>query len=110
MAGWANICLAVCYWFIDVKGYTRWAKPFVIYGMNAIAVYVAADIVAVLLDIIKVTNGAGVSISLQEYLYTNVFFSIANPINASLLFAISFILVMYLFVWGLWKNNWFLKV
>jgi predicted acyltransferase len=110
MAGWANISLAVCYWFIDVKGYSRWAKPFIIYGMNAIAVYVAADIMATILDIISVTDRTGASLSLKEYFYTNVLLPVANPTNASLLFAITFVLVMYLFVWGLWKRKWFLKV
>ena len=38
MAGWALVCLAMFYWLIDVKGYTKWSKPFVIYGMNAITV------------------------------------------------------------------------
>jgi predicted acyltransferase len=40
MAGWANVCLAMFYWLIDVKGYKKWATPFVIYGMNAITVFV----------------------------------------------------------------------
>ena len=40
MAGWALVCFATFYWFVDVKGYSRWAKPFIIFGMNAITVYV----------------------------------------------------------------------
>ena len=109
-AGWANICLAMCFWFFDVKGYTRYARPLVIYGMNAIAVYAAADIVAVMLGTITVTGSAGTSISLQEYLYTGFFLPVADPVNASLFFAIAFTLVMGLFVWVLWKKKWFFKV
>jgi predicted acyltransferase len=109
-AGWANICLATCFWFFDVKGYGRYAKPLVIYGMNAIAVYSVSELIAITLGMINVTNGRGVSLPLQEYLYTRIFLSIANPVNASLLFAICFTLVMYFFVWVLWKKNWFLKI
>ena len=36
MAGWAMAWLGLFYWLIDVKGWQRWATPFVIYGMNAI--------------------------------------------------------------------------
>ncbi len=109
-AGWANLCLATCFWSFDVKGYGRYAKPLVIYGMNAIAVYVVSELVAITIGIINVTDGKGVSLPLQEYLYANIFLPIANPVNASLLFAISFVVVMYFFVWVLWKKNWFLKV
>ncbi|HSK19122.1 MAG TPA: heparan-alpha-glucosaminide N-acetyltransferase domain-containing protein, partial [Longimicrobiales bacterium] len=33
-AGMACHFLAVCYWLIDVKGYRRWAMPFVVFGVN----------------------------------------------------------------------------
>lgn len=56
MAGWALVCLAVFYWLIDVKGYKRWAAPLVIFGMNAIAVFVLdGGVVGRLLRIIKWT-------------------------------------------------------
>ena len=29
--------LAFCYWLIDIKGYRRWARPFEVFGLNAIA-------------------------------------------------------------------------
>ncbi|MDX6559313.1 MAG: hypothetical protein QOF72_2362, partial [Blastocatellia bacterium] len=31
--------LALCYWVIDIKGYRRWTKPFVIFGVNAIVLF-----------------------------------------------------------------------
>jgi predicted acyltransferase len=34
-----SICLF--YWLIDVKGYTKWAFPFVVIGMNPITIYLA---------------------------------------------------------------------
>ncbi|HKC65219.1 MAG TPA: heparan-alpha-glucosaminide N-acetyltransferase domain-containing protein, partial [Pyrinomonadaceae bacterium] len=36
-AGMALELLAVCYWLVDIKGYKRWAKPFIIFGVNALA-------------------------------------------------------------------------
>lgn len=37
--GWSLLLLALFYWVIDVKGYRRWAFPFVVIGMNAITIY-----------------------------------------------------------------------
>ncbi|MCK5571980.1 MAG: DUF5009 domain-containing protein, partial [Bacteroidetes bacterium] len=53
MAGWAMVCLGMFYWLIDVKGYRKWVTPFVIYGMNAITVFVLAGLVARLLSLIR---------------------------------------------------------
>ena len=110
MAGWALVCLAMFYWLIDVKGYKKWATPFVIYGMNAITVFVLAGVVGRTIGIIKATMPDGTVVSLQQYMYQTWFLSIAQPINASLLYAIGFILAMFLVVWFMWWRKWFLKV
>ncbi|MEK6571364.1 MAG: DUF5009 domain-containing protein, partial [Bacteroidota bacterium] len=110
MAGWALVCLATFYWLIDVKGYTKWATPSVTYGLNAIAVFVLSGIVGRLLNLIKILQPDGSSLSLQPYIFQHIYLPIASPINASLLYAISFILVMYLVVWVMWKRRWFIKI
>lgn len=109
MSGWALICLASFYWLIDVKGYTRWARPFVIYGMNAILVFVLSGVVARMLTLISITQNDGTGISLKSWFFTALYLPLASPINASLLFAISFVLLMYLVAWAMWKKGWFLK-
>lgn len=110
MAGWALVCLAMFYWLIDVKGYTAWAKPAIVYGMNAIAVFVLSGVVARFMGLIKVQRADGTATSLKNYIFENAYLAIASPINASLLFAITFIVVMYAFVWVLWKKKIFIKV
>jgi predicted acyltransferase len=110
MCGWALVCLAMFYWLIDVKGYTKWATPFVIYGMNAITVFVLSGLVAKSMGLIRWMQADGTVISLQHYLYTTLFVPLASPLNASLLWAICFITVMFAVVWFMWKRKWFLKV
>ena len=110
MAGWALVCFATFYWLIDVKGYTRWAKPCVIYGMNAIAAFVMAGIVGRLLGLIRWQLDDGSVISLKNFIFERFFLPLGSPVNASLLFAIAFVLALYLFVWVLYKKKWFLKV
>jgi predicted acyltransferase len=102
--------LALCYWVIDIKGYRRWAKPFEIFGLNAIALYVVADLIAVLLGLINVAGPDGSKISLGSWIYENLFASWASPVNASLAFAITFVLVCLGLMWILYRRKIFIKV
>jgi predicted acyltransferase len=110
MGGWALIGLAACFWLIDVNGYKRWARPFVIFGMNAIAIYVASDLLAILLGVIQVNGPGGSPMGLQEYIYKSWFAPLADPYNASLLFAIAYVLLMFVIAWIMWRRRWFLKI
>jgi predicted acyltransferase len=38
-AGWAFLLLALFYGIIELLGYRRWAFPFIVAGMNSIALY-----------------------------------------------------------------------
>jgi predicted acyltransferase len=97
--------LAFCYWLIDIKGYRAWAKPFEVFGLNAIALYVGAGLMASLLGEIKVGG-----VSLGSWIYSNLFASWASPLNASLAFAIAFVLVWLGLMWILYRRKIFLKV
>ncbi len=110
MAGWALVCLAMFYWLIDVRGYTKWAQPFVHYGMNAIAVFVLSGVVARMMGLIKWAREDGSTISLKNYIFENWFLPLGTTVQASTAFAIVFILVMYGVVWAMWKKKWFVKV
>ena len=66
MAGMAMNCFAVCYWLVDVQGWRKWARPFAIYGMNAIAVFMLAGLLGRILPAIKLTNAAGKKVGLQS--------------------------------------------
>ncbi len=109
MGGWSLICLAIFYWLIDVKGYQRWAKPFVILGMNAIGIYVLSELLATTLWEVHWQSG-NASITLHESIFNSLFAPFGNPLNASLYFAVAYVLLMSLVAWGLWRKHLFLKV
>jgi predicted acyltransferase len=102
--------LALSYWVIDIKGYRRWAKPFEIFGVNAIALYVGAGIMADLLGVIKVAGADGTKVSLGSWIYDQVFTPWASPKTASLAFAISFVLVWLGLMWILYRRKVFIKI
>jgi predicted acyltransferase len=105
MAGMASIVFACCYWLIDVKGYRGWARPFAIYGMNAIALYVLSGALEILPDTVQVGR-----VSLHQYLFRNLFASWASPVNASLLWAVCCVLGIYAVAYGMYRRRWFIRV
>ena len=103
--GMALQLLGFCYWLIDIKGYRRWALPFVVFGVNAIALYVGSGIMADLLGVIKVGP-----VDLKTWIYSSLFLSWLSPVNASLAFAVSFVLFWLGVMWILYWRKIYIKV
>ena len=110
MAGWAMAVLAGFHWLIDVRGWRRWATPLNIYGMNALAMFVLAGLVGRLLVCIEWTDADGQGVTLKAYVYEGAFAPLASPVNASLLYAMAFVLCFFAIAWVLWRKKWFMKV
>jgi predicted acyltransferase len=108
MAGLDFVMFATLLWFIDGRGYKRFAKPFAIMGMNAIALYMTSEILDEVFGAIHLSSG-GQTITLHEWLY-GLLTSFASPLNASLLFAIGYVLLMFLIGYGMYRRRWFLRV
>jgi predicted acyltransferase len=111
MSGMAMSVLAVCYWLVDIKGINWWTKPFVIFGVNALALFVGSGMLGRILNMIPGSMAPdGSPVSLKATIYENVFASLASPMNASLLFAICFIGLWLFLMWLLYRKNIFIKV
>jgi predicted acyltransferase len=109
MAGLDFTVFAIFAWFIDGLGWHKPARPMVIFGMNAIALYMISEGLAELLGAVRV-NAAGGSISLKAYIYRAWFAPLASPPNASLLYSLAFVAVVYAAAHGLYRRGWFLRV
>src|SRR5947207_1467509 len=114
-AGLALQFLALCYWSIDIKGWKAWTKPFVIFGVNAIVLFVGTGAMARLMgmnsgfmgrlsSLLHVTRSDGSPQALQPFVYSHLFESWLSPNNASLAFAISFILLRLFLMWLLFRK------
>ena len=101
---------AFCYWFVDVKGIKWWTKPFVVYGMNAIAVYMLASIFSGILGLIKITGAVGKTLSLKRYLFENIFLPNFTELNASLAWAVCYVLFWLGLMWIFYSKKIFIKV
>lgn len=108
-AGLALHFFAMCYWLIDIKKIDWWIKPFVIYGTNAITVYTLSWIGGTFLRRIKF-DFYGTETSLRNFLYDNLFKPFLSPINASLAWAIFYVLFWLGIMWIFYKKKIFLKI
>lgn len=109
-SGLALLFFAMCYWFIDIKKIKWWIKPFEVYGMNAITVFFLSGLLAKTMGIIKLSNTDGTEISLKGFLYQTYFTPYFSPINASLLWALIYVLFWLGIMWILYQKKIFIKV
>ena len=109
-SGLALLVLGFCYWLIDIQGYKRWAKPFVIFGVNALPLFVFTGFFARMIAAYRVTGPEGTPISLGRWTMNNIFLPVFNPIDASLAFAISFILLWLFLMWLLYRKQIYIRV
>ncbi len=109
-SGLALLVLGFCYWLIDIQGYKRWAKPFVIFGVNALPLFVFSGFMARMLSAYRLTGPEGTPISVGRWTMSNIFLPIWNPIDASLAYAITFILVWLFLMWLLYRKQIFVRV
>ncbi|MBS1876072.1 MAG: DUF5009 domain-containing protein [Acidobacteria bacterium] len=109
MAGLDFVLLAMFLWLVDGLGYKRIVRPFVILGMNAIVVYMASELIEEVFDAVKMTSG-GKLVNLHEWLYVTVFQPLASPMNASLMYAVAYVLSMFLIAWVMYRRGWFVRI
>lgn len=115
--GWALLLFGCFYWLVDGTesdsvrvAARRLSIPLVIYGMNALFVFVCSGLVARLLGFFRVSSGGGAALSLKEWLYSPFQTLPIAAQDQSLLFAVVFNLCMFTLAWYLWRRQWFIKI
>jgi predicted acyltransferase len=108
--GAALIDLAVLYYLIDVRKLQRWARPFEIFGRNAIVAYVGSGVMARLLTLVKVDAGDGTTVTLQQSLYRSLFASWLPEYWSSFAWALAFVSIWFGIVWVLDRRGIHLRL
>jgi len=111
--GLALQLLALCYSAIDVKRIERaraWTWPLVVFGVNALALYVLSSLMMKVLLAVKATKVDGTQGSLRDWIYEHVFATWLSPYNASLAFALTYVALWWLLMLVLYKRKIFIKV
>lgn len=112
--GLAATLLGLLIWIIDIKGYRRWTPFFHAFGVNALATYLFATILSIIIGFIRVPYSATESgvITLKGWVVKAVMEPVAGGdlTLASCLFAIFFVLVNWIFAYILYTKKIFIKI
>ena len=111
-SGLAIGVLVFLHWLIDLKGYLGVFKPFMWYGVNAMLVFFGSAMLVKTLRLIQVsTPHSDKPVALTRYFYDNCFkvnFNVAQ--NASLAYAVFWLLFWGIILYVLHRKNWIWKV
>jgi predicted acyltransferase len=107
MSGLAALALAACYWSIEVRGWRGWARPFVVLGVTALPLFFLSSFMARLLVLIRVGPGGP---RLQAWLFDHLFAPWLPPVDASLAYALAYVLLWWGLMWALHRSGVRLRV
>ena len=111
--GIAIVILAVLIELIDNRKYTFWVKPFQVFGLNPLIIYIFSGVlVNAMYVIMQWTNEAGETVNAYGWLWNEVFSQIApNHLKfGSFLMALSYLLICYLLGYILYRKKIVIKV
>ena len=109
-AGMGAMTLATCMWVIEVLNVRWWAKPFLIFGMNPIVAFVGSGVMARCIYTVFTASYHGRRVPVQSIIFQSAFASWLPPRDASLLFALVFVLLWLGILSVLHRKQWFLKL
>jgi predicted acyltransferase len=92
--GLSILSITLFYWLIDVKGYTKWAFPFTVIGMNCITIYVIQGIF---------------DFGIIAKIFIHGFYTKMGAFQVPF-YELCVLAVKWLFLYFLYKQRWFLKV
>ncbi|SOC79373.1 Predicted acyltransferase [Salinimicrobium sediminis] len=103
--GWSLVLIGALIWIIEVVRLRSWTYFFEVFGKNPLFIFVMSGIFVMLMNVIWINGG-----SMKGWIYDNFFLSWLEPYNASLLFAVTYMLLMWLMGYWMDKKRIYIKV
>lgn len=111
MSGMALVIFAGCYYLVDLNQMTWWIKPFLVFGVNSLALWVIAGDNSSLanLEVVRFTLHNGAKTSLKTVIY-NWLATWAGPLHGSEIYAFAW-MALWLGIFSiLYKKRVFIKI
>ncbi len=109
--GFALIFLALLYWAVEIKKWRGlWTMPILVFGMNAIAGFVADSMVWGPGYTFTIKNASGGTLNWHEAAQAWLVSLGASAADASLIYALAAVLFCWTLLWLLWRKRIFLKI
>lgn len=103
--GWSLVLIGALIWIIEVVKLKAWTYFFEVFGKNPLFIFVMSGVFVMLMSVIWIDGG-----SMKGWVYDNFFLSWLGPYNASLLFAVIYMLLMWLMGYWMDKKRIYIKV
>lgn len=101
--------LGICYWLIEIKLWIKWSKVFEIFGVNAIAAYFLHIFFLKIQAMIHIHHLNGTYENLRIIISEHLF-SWVSLYNASLFYALSYMMVWLIILGILYRQKVFIKI
>lgn len=108
-AGWSCLVFLAFYWAIEIKQWKEAAFPFVVFGMNAITLYVATGLFVRWVMLSWKVSFEGAATSLTGYVYRS-FAAATTPAVGSFLYSLLIISLGWVLCYWMYRRKLFLKV
>ncbi|MFD3000149.1 acyltransferase family protein [Pontibacter toksunensis] len=99
------LILAVLMLVIEVAGYKGWTYFFEVFGRNPLFIYILSGVIIKLMSLTRVGGQ-----SLNGWIYQNLYLTWLSDNNASLLFAVSYMLLLWCIGYWMDKQKVYIKV
>lgn len=103
--GWDLLLLSGLIFIIEVLSWKKWTYFFEVFGKNPLFIFVMSGIFVMLMNLIRIDGT-----SLKRTIYENFYNSWLPDLDASLAFAVSYMLLMWLLGYIMDKNKIYIKV
>lgn len=103
--GWDLVLIGSLIWIIEIVSLKKWTYFLEVFGKNPLFIFVMSGVFVMLMNIILIGET-----SMKGWLYNNLYLSWLTDYNASLLFAITYMLLMWLMGYWMDKKKIYIKV
>lgn len=108
--GMAALVLATCLWVIDDRRLTRWTAPLVVFGVNPLLAFIGTGVMGRVIGGLWLVSLDGRSVPVKQAVYERAFASWLEPRDASLAFAVCFVLLWLAILTPLHRRRLFVRV
>lgn len=112
--GLAASFLGLLIWIIDIKGYKRWCRFFEAFGVNPLFMYCLGAVLSIVIGTVKIPSATTESglISIKGWVYNDILTPLcgSDATLASLLFALSFVMLNWCIGYILYRKKIYIKI
>lgn len=103
--GWDLVLISGLILIIEIFSFKKWTYFFEVFGKNPLFIFVMSGIFVMLMNLIRIEGTSS-----KRWIYENFYQSWLADYNASLVFAISYMLLMWLLGYWMDRNKIYIKV